>query len=96
MAQICSFHGLASFYRRFIRNFSFIMVPITDLMRNKNFVWTTKTEDAFLHIKMCLPEASCLALPDFEKLFEVEMHLKLELVLSLFNVSILLPSFVRN
>ena len=43
--------GLWNFYRRFIHNFSGIVSPITDLLRQEvNFVWGEAQEAAFLKI----------------------------------------------
>ena len=64
-----SFHGLASFYRRFIKNFSTIVASITEVIKGTSFRWNLKAQSAFDEIKDKLTKASVLALPCFSKNF---------------------------
>ncbi|KAK8979721.1 hypothetical protein V6N11_027756 [Hibiscus sabdariffa] len=63
----------ASFYRRFVPNFSSITAPLTGVIKkNSVFSWGKEQEDAFLKIKDCLTRTPVLALPNFDKTFEIE------------------------
>ena len=69
--DVRSFIGLATFYRRFVPNFSGVAAPITDLIRLEKFEWTKAAERAFEELKRLMTEAPVLRLPDFERVFEV-------------------------
>lgn len=72
VSEVRSFLGLASYYRKFVLNFSKIAHPITSLLRKaKKFVWTVECNSAFQKLKECLTSAPVLVVPDATKEFTV-------------------------
>jgi hypothetical protein len=71
--EVRRFHGLASFYIMFIRNFSGICAPIMDTVKKKHkyFNWTEKAEKSFKVLKKKITEQPILVLQDFGKTFQV-------------------------
>src|SRR5574338_29466 len=65
ISEIRSFMGMAGYYRRFIKDFSKISSPLTNLTRkNQAFVWTEKCEQEFIKIKEALINAPVLRVPE--------------------------------
>jgi hypothetical protein len=72
VSEVRSFLGMAGYYRRFIKGFSSIARPMTELLKKDNkFVWTLKCEESFQIIKKKLTTASVLTLPDIHQDFVV-------------------------
>lgn len=68
--QVRQFVGLASWYRRFVENFSTIISPLTSLLKKGNkFKWGEEQERAIQHLKERLVRAPILSCPDFEQPF---------------------------
>lgn len=69
-----SFLGLASWYRRFVENFSRISAPLTHLLKkNVRWEWSQKQENAFHALKEKLISAPILSCPDFEASFTLRV-----------------------
>ena len=51
ITYIRSFHGLATFYRKFIRNFRSTIAPITDCTKGKTFMWTKEAEEVLSFLR---------------------------------------------
>jgi hypothetical protein len=70
--KVRSFLGLASYYRRFILNFSKIVKLVTKLLKKENkYVWSDACDEAFKLLKKLLTTSPVLAQPDTEKPFDV-------------------------
>jgi hypothetical protein len=72
--EVRSFHGLASFYQNFIRNFSGISAPMMDTVkkRHKYFHWTEEAKKSFNLLKRKITKQPILVLLDFQRTFQVK------------------------
>jgi hypothetical protein len=72
--EVRSFHGLASFYLKLIRNFNGLCAPILDIVkkRHKSFKWIEEAEKIFRILKDKITKQPILVLPDFGKTFQVK------------------------
>ena len=75
--KVKQFYGLASYYRRFVKNFAEIAYPLSQLTGIKDgknprpFVWGEAEQKAFEQLKECLCSKPVLAAPDLSKEFIV-------------------------
>jgi len=62
LCDVRAFFGLASYYRRFVKDFATIAEPLSRLTRkNAPFIWTDETQESFDKLKRALLDAGTLA-----------------------------------
>ena len=72
LSLLRSFLGLATYFRKFIANFSTMVAPLTHLTKKDvPYARCANCQKAFEKVKHALTHAPVLALPDFSKPFEV-------------------------
>jgi hypothetical protein len=71
-----SFLGLASYYRKFIKNFAKIATPLTNLLKKSfgTYDWDKVCGKPFETLKGILVKVSVLKLPDFDNDFEIHFN----------------------
>lgn len=63
--DVRAFLGTAGYYRKFIRDFSAIASPLSELTKdNVKFEWAAPHEQAFRHLKAAIAQGPVLILPD--------------------------------
>ena len=72
LRDVRSFLGLSGYYRRFIRHYSKLALPLTELTRaDCPWQWGERQQEAFDALKAALVSAPVLALPDPSKPYEI-------------------------
>ncbi|GBG74577.1 hypothetical protein CBR_g18986 [Chara braunii] len=72
VTEMKSFLGMTGYYRTFVKNYSIVAAPLTDLTRlDTPWEWTDKCEAAFRRLKHALTNYEVLKLPDPDKPFIV-------------------------
>ena len=71
LSDVRGFVGMASYYRRFIKNFSDVAAPLHELTKGgqREFCWTPLADSTFRDLKSRLCSAPILSLPDFSAPF---------------------------
>lgn len=71
--KLQSFLGVANFNRRFIRDYSKIVQPLSIMTSSKRkFEWGAEQEKAFQKVKECISQAPALRLADWSKDFHIQ------------------------
>ena len=70
--ELMRYLGMAGYYRRFCKNFSVIVEPLTNLLhKRREFTWSEECQAAFEKVKGVLTHCPVLAAPNFTKEFKL-------------------------
>ena len=72
--ELMRFLGMAGYYRKFCRNFSDVVYPLTNLLGKRvKFQWDSSCQAAFENVKAILMNSPVLQAPNFEKAFKLQI-----------------------
>ena len=70
--EVCSFLGLAGYYRHYVKNFAAIAAPLYALTRKDTvFHWSEECQTTFDRLKTLLTISPITAFPDFSQAFRL-------------------------
>jgi hypothetical protein len=72
ITELKSFMGLCTYYRRYVKGFSQLTAPLTDLTKKGAFEWSYEAQAVFDRIKYIMSSCPVLAFPDFTQPFVLE------------------------
>lgn len=72
VVALSRFLFICTYYRGFVRGFSQLATPLTNLTKKGAFEWTQVAQEAFEHLKKVMSNCLVMALPDFTRSFMLE------------------------
>ena len=72
ITELRGFIGICTYYRKFVKGFSKLTSPLTDLTKKDAFKWDEEAKKEFQKMKEVMSSCPILALPDFSNPFVVE------------------------
>lgn len=67
-----AFLGLTGYYKKCVAYYDLIAKPLLGMLKSSNFIWTPKSEDAFIKLKETFTSTPVLALLNFSLPFIIE------------------------
>ena len=72
VTELRGFLGICTYYSKFVKGFSQLAVPLTNLTKKGAFTWTSTMQEAFDRLKQVMSSCPVLTLLDFTKPFILE------------------------
>ena len=72
VTKLRGFVGICTYYQKFVKGFSQLAAPLTDLTKKEAFSWTDTTQRAFDRLKEVMSNCPVLVLLDFTQPFVLE------------------------
>lgn len=70
LKDLRGFLGLTEYYRKFLKQYGEIALPLTQLLKKGHFIWTESAELAFNKLKQAMVSTPVLVMPDYGDEFD--------------------------